>query len=50
MSISFEALFTIMIDINHICFCISILAIKLIKGKLSVPQEWPHLGMTDPVC
>ena len=41
----------IMIDINHICFCIFIHAIKLMKDKLSVPhEEWPNLGMTDPVC
>ena len=41
----------IMIDINHICFCIFIHAIKLMKDKLSVPhEEWPNLSMTDPVC
>ena len=40
-----------MIDINHICFCTFIHAIKLMKDKLSVPhEEWPNLGMTDPVC
>ena len=41
----------IMIDINHICFCIFIHAIKLMKDKLNVPhEEWPNLGLTDPVC
>ena len=41
----------IMIDINHICFCIFMHVIKLMKDKLSVPhEEWPNLGMTDPVC
>ena len=41
----------IMIDINHICVCIFIHAIKLMKDKLSVPhEEWPNLGMTDLVC
>ena len=46
----FEISFEI-ININHICFCIFIHAIKLMKGKLSVTHEdWPNLGMTDPVC
>ena len=36
---SLEALFAIMVDINHICFCIFIHAIKQIKGELCVPHE-----------
>ena len=33
MSTSLEAFFAIMIEINHICFCIVIHVIKLIKDK-----------------
>ena len=33
MSVSLEALFAIIININHIYFCIFIHVIKLMKGK-----------------
>ena len=33
MSISLEALFAIIVNINHIYFCIFIHVIKLMKGK-----------------
>ena len=51
MLISLEALFAIVININHIYLCIFIHAIEHMKGKLSVPHEdSPNLDMTDPVC
>ena len=51
MSISLEALFAIIININHIYFCIFIHVIKLMKGNVSLPHEdSANLGMTDPVC
>ena len=41
MSISVEALFAIIININHIYFCIFIHVIKLMKGKRKCPP-WRH--------
>ena len=51
MSISLEALFAIIININHIYFCIFIHVIKLMKGKRKCPPwrlseswyDWPSV-------
>ena len=39
MSFYLEALFAIIINKNHICFCILIHAINLMKSKLSAPMK-----------
>ena len=51
MSINLEALFAIIININHIYFCIFIHVIKLMKGKRKCPPwrlseswyDWPSV-------
>ena len=50
MSISLEALFAIIININHIYFCIFEHVIKFMKGKRVTHEDSANLGMTDPVC